>query len=59
MYETGKSDLLTDAMTKMTKILIFFKQRQIVSKEENELLDKQQSRVQEMVKHQVNELKYK
>jgi hypothetical protein len=59
MYETGKRDLPTGAMTKMAEILIFFQQKEKVSKEEKELLDKQQSRVQDMVKHQVIELKYK
>ena len=52
MYETGKRDLPTGVMTKITEILIFFQQKQIVSKEENELLDKQKSKVQEIIKHQ-------
>ena len=59
MYETGKRDLSTGTMTKMAEILIFFQQKQKVSEEEKELLNKQQVKVQEMLKHQVRELKYK
>ncbi|WP_395047004.1 helix-turn-helix transcriptional regulator [Flavobacterium sp.] len=58
MYETGKRDLPTGTMTKIAEILIFFQQKEIVSKEENELLDKQKSKVQEIIKHQTIELKY-
>ena len=54
-----KSRLPTDTLIKIAEILIFFQQKQIVSKEENELLDKQQSKMQEIIKHQAIELKYK
>jgi transcriptional regulator with XRE-family HTH domain len=58
MYETGKRDLPTGAMTKMAEILIFFQQKEKVSKEENELLEKEQAKVKEIIKHQTIELKY-
>lgn len=59
MYETGKRELPTDALIKIAEIVLFFEQKQKVSKEEYELLNKQQSKVHEILKHQVKELEYK
>ncbi|MEO8234769.1 MAG: helix-turn-helix transcriptional regulator [Flavobacterium sp.] len=59
MYETGKRDLPTATLTKLSEIIVFFEQKQKVSKEEKQILKEQQTKLQEMVKYQVRELEYK
>jgi transcriptional regulator with XRE-family HTH domain len=59
MYETGKRDLPTDALIKIAEIVLFFEQKQKVSKVEKELLNNQQYKVREIIKQHTKELEYK
>ena len=59
MYETGKRDLPTGTMTKLADIMLFLNQNQKNFKQENELLNKQQSKVQSLIEKQLIELELK
>ncbi len=59
MYETGKRELPTGTMTKLADIMLFLNQNQKNFKQENELLNKQQSKVQSLIEKQLIELELK
>ena len=59
MYETGKRELPTGTMTKLSDIMVFLNQNQKNFKLENELLNKQQSKVQSLIEKQLIELELK
>lgn len=59
MYETGKRELPTGIMTKLADIMLFLNQNQKNFKQENELLNKQQSKVQSLIEKQLIELELK
>ena len=56
MHETGKRDLPTAALVKITEILLFFEQKQ---KKEKEFLKQQQAKVRQILTQQTKELEYK
>ena len=59
MYETGKRDLPVGTTEKLADILLFLNQNQKKFKQENELLNKQQSKVQSLIEKQLIELELK
>lgn len=59
MYETGKRDLPVGTTEKLADILLFLNQNQKKFKQENELLSKQQSKVQSLIEKQLIELELK
>jgi hypothetical protein len=59
MYETGKRDLPVGTREKLADILLFLNQNQKKFKQENELLNKQQSKVQSLIEKQLIELELK
>lgn len=59
MHETGKRDLPTAALVKITEILLFFEQKQKNAKEEKEFLKQQQAKVRQILTQQTKELEYK
>ncbi|ELM3643548.1 helix-turn-helix domain-containing protein [Flavobacterium psychrophilum] len=59
MYETGKRELPTGALIKLSVIVLFFEQKQEVSSTEKELLKQEQVKVQEIINRKAKELEYK
>ena len=59
MYEIGKRDLPVGTMEKLADIMLFLNQNQKNFKQENELLNKQQSKVQSLIEKQLIELELK
>jgi transcriptional regulator with XRE-family HTH domain len=59
MYETGKRDLPVGTTEKLADIMLFLNQNQKNFKQENELLNKQQSKVQNLIEKQLNRVRIK
>lgn len=59
MYETGKRDLPVGTTEKLADIMLFLNQNQKNFKQKNELLNKQQSKVQSLIEKQLIELELK
>ena len=59
MYERGKREIPTAAMVKLAEMELFLNQKQEISKQESELLNKQEAKVQELIERHSKELEYK
>jgi transcriptional regulator with XRE-family HTH domain len=59
MYERGKREIPTSAMVKLAEMELFLNQNQNKFKQENELLNKQQSKVKSLIEKQLLELELK
>ena len=59
MYETGKRELPNGTSVKLAEILLFLEQEQKVTKQENEILNKQEAKVQDLFERQIKNLEYK
>ena len=59
MHETGKRELPSGTMVKLADIIVFLKQNQKTSKQDNELLPKQKAKMQELLEKQIIALELK
>ena len=59
MYETGKRELPSGTSVKLAEILLFLNQKQKVTKQENEMLKKQEAKVQDLLERHSKELELK
>ena len=59
MYERGKREIPTAAMVKLAEMELFLNQKQKITKQESELLNKQEAKVQELIQRHSKELEYK
>ena len=59
MYERGKREIPTSAMVTLAEMELFLNQKQETSKQQNVLLNKQQSKVQSLIEKQLIELELK
>lgn len=59
MYETGKRELPAGTSVKLAEILLFLNQNQTITIQENEILKKQDAKVQDLLDQQIKELEYK
>lgn len=59
MYEKGKREIPTAAMVKLAEMELFLNQNQKNFKQDNELLNKQQSKVQNLIEKKIIELELK
>ena len=59
MYERGKREIPTAAMVKLAEMELFLNQKQEISKQESELLNKQEAKVQDLLEQYSKELEYK
>lgn len=59
MYERGKREIPTSAMVKLAEMELFLNQDQKILKQADELMKKQEAKVQNLIENQIKELELK